>query len=161
MKEALYDAAEELKRVDHLVYVSLKYTRTVDVIINILNRMVDAYAFMIDALIKKAQEEGKPFEEPASAIERAELVQKLYEEDMNVVDNLELYLLLRKLLRAKNIERENEYRRHVTMRTIIDGREEIVNIDIITNYFIYQREFIDHLHTLLDIEVQHREEQLF
>lgn len=161
MREALRDAHEELKRVDHLVYVSLKYTRTVDVILNILNRMVDGYAFMMDALIKKALEDKKQFIEPTSAIERAELVQDLYKEDIAIIDNVELYLLLRKLLRAKNIERENEYRRHVTMKTIIDGREEIVNIDIITNYFLFQREFLDHLHKMMGVEIQHKEEDLF
>lgn len=161
MKEILRDANEELKRVDHLVYVSLKYTRTVDVILNILSRMIDAYAYMMDALLKKAEEEGQVFEEPFSAIERAELVQQLYKEDIAIQDNAELYLLLRKLHRAKSIERENEYRRHVTMKTIIDGREEIVNIDIITNYYIFQREFLDHLHKLMGVEVAQREEQLF
>ncbi len=59
MRDILRDANEELKRVDHLVYVSLKYTRTVDVILNILNRMVDGYAFMMDLLIKKAQDDGQ------------------------------------------------------------------------------------------------------
>jgi hypothetical protein len=116
---------------------------------------------MMDALIKKAEEDGQVFEEPFSAIERADLVQKLYKEDVGITDNVELYLLLRKLLRAKNIERANEYRRHVTMKTVIDGREEIVNIDIITNYFLFQREFLDHLHKIMGVEVVQREEQLF
>lgn len=161
MKDILKDAHEELKRVDHLVYVSLKYTRTVDVIQNILNRMVDAYAFMVDALIKKAEEDGQTFDEPQSAIERAELAQRLFKEDVAIQDNIELYLLLRKLLRAKGVERENEYRRHVTMKTVIDGREEIVNIDIITNYYLFQREFLDHLHKFMGVEITQREEQLF
>ena len=155
MIDALRDANEELKRVDHLVYVSLKYTRTVDVILNILNRMVDAYAFLIDALLHKAREEGKEVDLPESAVERAELARSVYKEDIVVVDNIDLYLLLRKLLRAKSIERENEYRRHVTMKTVIDGREEIVTIDIITNYYHFQREF------LWGLPIQHREEPFF
>lgn len=161
MIEALRDAHEELKRVDHLVYVSLKYTRTVDVILNILNRMVDAYAYMADALLKKAEEDGQQIEMPFSAIERADLVKELYKEDVAVIDNVELYLLLRKLLRAKNIEREQEYRRHVTMKTIIDGREEIVNIDIITNYYLFQREFLEHLNKLGGIEIEPRDDRMF
>ena len=161
MKEQLQDATEELKRVDHLVYVSLKYTRTVDVILNILNRMVDAYAFIMDALIKQAQDKGQQFDEPFSAVERAELVQQLYKDDIAIQDNIELYLLLRKLLRSKNVERENEYRRHVTMKTIIDGREEIVNIDIITNYYLFLREFMDHIYKSFDVRINQPEEALF
>jgi len=148
--EKLTEALEEIKRVDHLIYVSLKYTRTVDVIINILHRMVDAYAFMIDALIIKAGNEGKVVSEPESAIERAELVRGIYSQDSLIVDNIDLYLLLRKLLRARNVERENEYRRHVTMKVIVEGREEIVNIDIITNYYLYEREFLAHIRGIVE-----------
>jgi len=153
--QSLHDAIEELKRVDHLIYVSLKYTRTVDVILNILNRMVDGYAFLVDALLKYAETQKKwAGELPVSAIERAELVKRLFKEDVSIQDNMELYLLLRKLLRAKNIERENEYRRHVTMKTIIDGREEIVNIDIITNYYLFQRDFLQKVQKLLGVKVE-------
>jgi hypothetical protein len=51
MQEKMTESYEELKRVEHLIYVSLKYTRTVDVILNILNRMTDGYALMVDALV--------------------------------------------------------------------------------------------------------------
>jgi hypothetical protein len=150
MIQSLHDAVEEWKRVDHLIYVSLKYTRTVDVIINILNRMVDGYAHLMDSLIKYAEKEKLwKGELPGSAIERAELVKQLFKEDIEIQDNVDLYLLLRKLLRAKTVERENEYRRHVTMKTIIDGREEIVNIDIITNYYLFQREFLQKVQKML------------
>ncbi len=161
MMQSLHDAVEELKRVDHLIYVSLKYTRTVDVILNILNRMVDGYSFLVDALLQHAEQEKKlavPI--PGSAIEKADVVKDMHKEDVTVVDNMELYLLLRKLLRAKNIEREQEYRRHVTMKTIIEGREEIVNIDIITNYYLFQRDFLAHVQKLLGVknEDMHRED---
>jgi len=153
MIAALHDAVEELKRVDHLIYVSLKYTRTVDVILNILNRMVDCYAFLVDSLLAQAEQQKKIAGElPSSAIERAELVKKLYKDDTAVQDNMDLYLLLRKLLRAKNVERENEYRRHVTMKTIIEGREEIVNIDIITNYYLFQREFLQNVQRMVGVK---------
>jgi len=150
--QSLHSAVEELKRVDHQIYVSLKYTRTVDVIQNILNRMVDGYSHMIDSLLKHAVEKKKIAEVPGSAIEKADLLKKIYAEDTIVQDNIELYLLLRKLLRAKNVEREQEYRRHVTMKTIIEGREEIVNIDIITNYYLFQRDFLAHIQKVLDVK---------
>lgn len=155
MKDALHDAIEELKRVDHQIYVSLKYTRTVDVIINILNRMVDCYTFVIEALLKRAKENKLLTEElPTSALEKSNLVKSIYKDDVAVQDNMELYMLLRKLLNAKNIEREQEYRRHVTMKTIIDGREEIVNIDIITNYYLFQKEFVHKVQKMLDIKTE-------
>ena len=77
-------------------------------------------------------------------------MKNIFAEDDLVVDNMQLYLLERKLLRAKNVERENEYRRHVTMKTVVEGREEIVNIDIITNYYLYQRDFLNHVRNIIE-----------
>ncbi|MFT4261140.1 MAG: hypothetical protein ACMXX9_01780 [Candidatus Woesearchaeota archaeon] len=149
MIESLDDAKEELKRVDHLIYVSLKYTRTVDVLLNAVGRMMDAYDYLFDSLLKKALEEQKIGEIPTTPIEVGNLVKKLYSEDEQIVDNVELYFLLRKLHRSPNPEREQEYRRHVTMRTHIDGREELLNIDIITNYYLYQIEFFKKVSSII------------
>ena len=38
MSEYLVDSKQEINRADHLIYVSLKYTRTVDVIKSIIER---------------------------------------------------------------------------------------------------------------------------
>lgn len=147
--ESLDDAKEELKRVDHLIYVSLKYTRTVDILLNAINRMIDAYDFIFRAILEKALEEKKIDSIPTTPIERGKLVIDLYKEDQQVIDNVELFFLLRKLHRSPNPGKEQEFRRHVTMRTIIDGREEIVNIDIITNYYHFQQEFYKRVESLI------------
>jgi hypothetical protein len=153
MMEKMNEALEELKRVDHLIYVSLKYTRTVDVIINILGRMIDGYSLMVDVLLEHAREKGISFSEPESAVERAEIVRAIYSANEPITDNMDLYLLLRKVLRSRNVLRENEYRRHVTMKTVVDGREEIVNIDIITNYYLFQRDFLFHVRGIVEGKV--------
>jgi hypothetical protein len=147
--ESLDDAREELKRVDHLIYVSLKYTRTVDILLNAINRMMDAYDFLFESVLIKAMEENKIPSVPTTPIEKGNLVKHLYPEDEQMIDNVELYFLLRKLHRSPNPQREQEYRRHVTMRTHIDGREELVNIDIITNYYLFQLEFFKKITKLI------------
>ncbi len=136
----LDDAVTEMKRVDHQVYVSLKYTRTVDVLLNIISRMIDGYEEMWNGLIQYHVEQNKVEEVPQAPLVKASMVLDLYDEEI-IKDNVELYLLLRKLHRS-NPEREQEFRRHVTLRTVIDGREEIVNIDIITQYYHMQKEFL-------------------
>ncbi|MCF7865850.1 hypothetical protein K9M18_00240 [Candidatus Woesearchaeota archaeon] len=152
MIESLNDAKEEMKRVDHLIYVSLKYTRTVDVLKNALNRMIDAYDFIFEALLRKAMEEEKIEEIPTTPIERGNKIKDLYEEDQQIIDNVELFFLIRKIWRAPNPEKEQEFRRHVTMRVMVDGREELVNIDIITQYYHFQLEFIRRIESLLNAE---------
>ena len=92
MEESLNDAKEELKRVDHLIYVSLKYTRTVDVLLNVIRRMIDAYDFMMEALLLHALEEGKIEELPKTPRERGESIIKIYDDDL-IKDNINLYFL--------------------------------------------------------------------
>lgn len=150
MMDSLDDAREELKRVDHLIYVSLKYTRTVDVLLNAINRMIDAYEFLFDSMLKKAVEDKKIEAVPGTPIEKGNKVIKLYPDDEQVSDNVGLYFLLRKLHRSPNPEKVQEYRRHVTMKTMIDGNEEIVNIDIITNYYHFMLEFFKRVESIIN-----------
>jgi hypothetical protein len=139
MRDAIENAVEELKRVDHSIFVSLKYTRTVDILINILIRMVDCYEFLMLALLKYAVENKMIGEIPTTPKERALLLKEVYKEQ-EVHNNVDLYLLLKAMLKS-NYGKENEYRRHVAMRAIVAGREEIININIISQYYEYLTAF--------------------
>lgn len=139
MMSSLHDAAEELKRVDHQIYVSLKYTRTVDVLVNIINRMIDAYDRLIDALLKHALARNLVTEIPETPRERSLLAKQAFE-DASVQDNMALYNKLRDIKKASH-QKINEYRRHVTLITYIHGKEELIDIDTITDYYRQQREF--------------------
>lgn len=139
MRDAIENAVEELKRVDHSIFVSLKYTRTVDILINILIRMVDCYEFLILALLKYALDNKMIGDIPSTPKERAVLIKEIFKEQ-EIHDNIDLYLLLKAMLKS-NYGRENEYRRHVAMRAIVAGREEIININIISQYYEYLMSF--------------------
>jgi hypothetical protein len=139
--ESLDDAREELKRVDHLIYVSLKYTRTVDVFLNAVGRMIDAYEFMFDAVLKHAVEHKKIKDVPKTPIEKGNLVLELYPDDLQFKQNVDMFFLLRKLAKSTAHTKEQEYRRHVTMRAQIDGREEILDIDNMTERYHMQMDF--------------------
>lgn len=151
IQDFLDDAVSELKRVEHLVFVSLKYTRTVDVLLNIISRQIDGYEQLWNAFLTKLVDEKKIPEVPEAPVVRANKLQEHYMEHPEILENVELYVLLRKLHRS-NPEREQEFRRHVAMRTIIDGREEVVNIDIITQYAQIQREFMKWAYEFLNPE---------
>ena len=149
MKESLEDAREELKRVDHLIYVSLKYTRTVDVLLNVIKRLIDAYDYAIDAILSYAEEKGMLIEEiPASPISRADLILKTFHDPV-IKDNIELYLLFRKIVKT-DYERFNEYRRHVTLKTMIDNRDVEIKIDNVTEYYNIIKEFVKYIDNLIN-----------
>jgi len=143
MSEYLDDAKEELKRVEHQIYVSLKYTRTVDVLLNVMKRMIDAYDLMFEALLEISKEKGLIENIPGTPKERAFLLKDIYKE-AKVHENIDLHQMLRKIVKA-SFDRENEYRRHVTMITYIDGKQELINIDIITQYYHMQKDFFSYL----------------
>lgn len=148
MKDSIENAVEELKRVDHSIFVSLKYTRTVDILVNILTRMVDCYEFLFEALLKYAVSNKLAFEIPSTPKERCVALKHIFKEQ-EIHDNVDLYLLLKAMLKS-TYTRENEYRRHVTMKSIIAGREEIININVISQYYEILTSFfhlVDNLRT--------------
>ena len=141
MKEALDNAKEELKRVDHLFYVSLKYTRTADMIRHMIERLINAFSFGIESLLKYAKEEKMIENIPSNPSLRSSLFMKTFK-DEEALNYINLYLKLRKIIRADYSKRE-EYRRHVTMVSVIDNGEIIeVNIDILKEYYDTAKNFI-------------------
>lgn len=137
MLEALENAKEELKRADHLMFVSLKYTRTVDVLRSILERLINAFDCGIEALLK-----GKKVKEiPKIPKLKAETLKKCYADQPQLATFMDLYLLLRSVDRA-SFERTLEYRRHVTMTAHLDDKEIEIDIDIIENYFHKVKDFV-------------------
>lgn len=149
MKLSLDKARQELKRADHLIFVSLKYTRTVDVIKNVIERLINAYDFSIEALFRYAKSKKMVGEFPTAALMRAEKIKEIFSDDQKMFNYISLYLLFRKLNKAK-FNRALEYRRHVTMTAYLDEGEVEVSIDIISEYFEKTKEFVDYCQDLIE-----------
>ncbi|MFO8016375.1 MAG: hypothetical protein R6U32_04675 [Candidatus Woesearchaeota archaeon] len=147
MKESLEKAREELKRSDHLIYVSLKYTRTCDVFKSIIERLINAMDFMIEALLKKEAEDNNIEEIPPQPIAKCKLCADTTGND-EIKEMCDFFLTLKKISRA-GFTREREYRRHVTMRMDIEGTECSVDIDTITEYYKRTQHYYDMIQALL------------
>ena len=65
----------------------------------------------------------------------------LFKDDI-VQKNMELYFLLRKIHKSSP-KKEQEFRRHVTLRTHIDSQEVVVDIDKATEYYFMIKEFCE------------------
>ena len=149
MNEYLNKVKNEIKRVDHLFFVSLKYTRTVDVIKSIIVRMINALGFGIDALLAQAKKNKKIKEIPPSPRLKAEQAKELYSSDEKLNDFINFYILLRKIIKSKYTKKE-EYRRHVAMITEIEpGNYLEVNIDLLQEYYNKIKEYVEYLQKLL------------
>ena len=148
MNEYFYRGIEEFKRVDHLIFVSLKYTRSVDVIRSCIERLINGYDALMEGLLMKAKDEGKIDKLPVSPGIRCDKVSIFYEDDEVIQDYMDFYMLLRKMYIGK-FTRASEFRRGVTMTVIVDKQFMEVNIDIITEYYKRSLEFIEHVKPIL------------
>ena len=143
MNESLFSAKSELKRADHLINVSLKYTRTVDVIKHIVQRLIAAIDFGMDVLLEDAMDKKKISVVPTLPRIKLDNTKKIYADNPEIIDYLELYSFLKKVDKAK-FDRAQEFRRHVKMTAHLDtGAKVELSIDISTDYFKRVQEFIN------------------
>ena len=149
MKEALDNARDELKRVDHLFYVSLKYTRTADMMRHMIERLINAFSFGIDSLLKHAKENKKISSIPDNPAMKCSLLLKTFTGE-ELRDQINLYLTLRKIMRCDYSKRE-EFRRHVTMTCMMDKGEVIeINIDVLKIYYDTAKAFIGYVSRIVE-----------
>ena len=152
MEESFDNAVQELKRVEHLFWVSLKYTRTVDVIKHVIDRLINCIGFGLEAILKYAKEKKLVTSIPANAGLRCDLLRKTFPDNAELIDYINFYLRLRKLSKAEYTKRE-EFRRHVTMIATIDKGEIVeVSIDVLKEYYEKIRVFVTFVRKLIKEE---------
>ncbi|MBS3175679.1 hypothetical protein J4457_00395 [Candidatus Woesearchaeota archaeon] len=149
LSESFEKAKEEMKRADHLMFVSLKYTRTVDVLKSIIERLINAFDFTTDSLFEKLKQQKKITEIPTIPKVRVDVLKQLFDHDEQMKTFLRLYLLLRKIHKAE-FARAREYRRHVTMTAYLEDAEIEITIDIIFDYFERTKEFLEYIQAMLE-----------
>lgn len=144
----MYEAKEELKRADHLLYVSLKYTRTVDVLKSIVERLISGLDIAISCLLQEAKEKKLVKEIPPQAGPRAELLRKIYK-DAKIDEMIEFHMMLRKVSKAE-YKRSHEFRRHVTMTAATDTGVVIINLEVIKEYYERSTGYVDYVNSILN-----------
>lgn len=133
MKTYLEKSKEELKRADHLIYVSLKYTRTVDVLQSILQRLVQCFTFSEIAILEYLKFKEKIEEIPGNVVARINLVREYFpNEEIDFL--LDLFIVMRRILRQEPVK-SNEFRRGVRMSTILNDCVVSVDIDSAEQYY--------------------------
>ncbi len=129
---------------DHLLYVSLKYTKTCDVIINLLLRWKVMIELSMEKLVEKAKKDKKW--KPVLDAPRAQLVQlkRIYADDPIISETLKLYELFRDIEQLDKI-RENEFRKGVNLKVIYKGEVININLDKLKEYSLLLEKFISSL----------------
>jgi hypothetical protein len=136
-------AIEELKRADHLLFVTLKYTRTCDVIKSIIKRLISSYDYAVINALDSLKKKKRIKDIPLTPISRAEFLKKNYRRpEMN--DFIKFYMLLKFIDRAEYTKKE-EYKRHVSCTVMQDDEAIEINIDKIHVYFMKTKDFVDYI----------------
>src|SRR3989344_9371802 len=129
---------------DHLLYVSLKYTKTCDVIINLLLRWKNMIEKGIDLLVEKAKKQKKW--KPIPDAPRAKLIQlkNIYSKNQEIIETLNLYELFRDIESLEKV-RESEFRKGVNLRVNYKGQVVNINLDQLKEYANLLERFISAL----------------
>lgn len=129
---------------DHLLYVSLKYTKTCDVIINLLLRWKMMIELAMNILVEKARKQKKW--KPVPDAPRAKFVQlkQVYAGDKAVMDALNLYELFRDIESLEKV-RENEFRKGVNLKVTYRGEIININLEKLKEYSTVLERFISSL----------------
>jgi hypothetical protein len=149
MEESLYYASQEIKRAEHLLFVSLKYTRTADVIRSLIARLIAAFDFIMDGILNKKEASNEIITMPTTPFEKTTILKKLYEDNNEILEFLDFYLLMRKISRNHG-EGLHEFRRNLTLHTSVDNQKIEITIDIIGDYYHKSLEF---LHLVRDMHL--------
>jgi hypothetical protein len=126
---------------DHLLYVSLKYTKTCDVIMNLLLRWRKMIDTSINESLKHAKKKNKIKEIPENYVGKLEKIKILFKKDKNFQLTLDFYEMLKKLENLRT-ERIGEFRKNVALRISYKGETIEVNLEKLKEYADMLEKFI-------------------
>ncbi len=126
---------------DHLLYVSLKYTKTCDVIVNLIIRWKTMIERCIDAILQHAKKKKKISSVSLNPVGKIEQIRKLFKKDKEFLKVIDIYEMFRKIKELKK-ERFGEFRKNVTLRVFYKGKEININLEQLKIYADMLEKFI-------------------
>jgi hypothetical protein len=139
---------KEMKSAQHLLYVSLKYTKTCDVILNLIHRWQQMIEISIDTMLEKAKKKKLIKEIPAAPIPKIGLALQLFKKEELVVKTINLYSFFRRINNFQQF-REHEFRKNVALRVVTEEKEIVIDMDkmkewqaLLENFIKFTRTYI-------------------
>jgi len=137
----------EMKAAQHLLYVSLKYTKTGDVILNLMHRWRLMIEHSVDMMLEKARKKKLIKEIPIAPKLKVQLLAQLFKKESIVVDTLHLYSFFRRVDTLEHFK-EHEFRKNVALR-VIDEKEIVIDVEklkewqsLLENFIKFVRAYI-------------------
>lgn len=126
---------------DHLLYVSLKYTKTCDVIKNLILRWRKMIETAIEEILKHAKKRKKVSSISSNPLGKIEEIRKLFKKEANFLEVLDMYEMFRKIDELRT-ERIGEFRKNVALKIFYQGKEINVDLEKLKEYAEKLEKFI-------------------
>jgi hypothetical protein len=143
MSEALEKIIKEKISADHLLYVSMKYTKTCDVMINLIKRWKIMMEYGFDGLLETAKKKKMIKKLPTAPKLKIDLTKTLFENEPDVAKALEIYDIFR-LIDALKKTKEGEFRKGVCLRVTYKWEEIAINLEKLKEYSEILERFINY-----------------
>jgi len=125
----MWQRIEKERRVaEHLFYVSLKYTKTCDVILNLISRWQGMIEGCIDAMLEKAKKKKMVTKIPIAPRAKVNVLLEVLKKENMVIKTLQLYLFF-KIIPKLEYTKEAEFRKGVALNVTNKGRIISINMD--------------------------------
>jgi len=135
------DIIQEKISADHLLYVSLKYTKTCDVIMNLILRWKRMIETSIEKILEHAKKKKKISSVSTNPVGMIEQIRILFKKDSEFLEVIDLYEMFRKIKELRT-ERIGEFRKNVTLKIFYQGKEIDVNLEKLKEYAELLEKFI-------------------
>jgi len=133
---------QEKTSADHLLYVSLKYTKTTDVMLNLLERWRSMIELSVDKLLEKAKKQRIIKSIPAAPKVKVDEIKEVYKKNPIIIEAIELYEFFKRVNMLQKL-RENEFRKNVTLRVLDKGEWVAIDMDKLKYYSEVIEKFIN------------------
>ena len=133
---------------DHLLYVSLKYTKTSEVILNLILRWTIMIEYAFEDLLKHTKKKRIIIFFFFASLAASDLIRETFKKEKVVIETLDLYEMFRRIDSLKR-ESEGEFRKNVALKVSYRGEVVRINLDKLKEYSLILEKFINYLKQFL------------
>jgi hypothetical protein len=139
---------KEKRAAEHLLYVSLKYTKTCDVIMNLMLRWQAMIEASVDSILEKAKKKKMISSIPSAPRAKVNVLYEAFKKEEVVVKTLDLYMFFKKINQCTQ-SREAEFRKHVALRITDNETTTVIDMEklkewegLLERFLSFVRQFI-------------------
>jgi F0F1-type ATP synthase delta subunit len=119
---------KEKRAAEHLLYVSMKYTKTCDVMLNLILRWQAMLDECINALLERTKKKKLVSSIPTAPRAKVNILYEVFKKEKDVKEALDLYMFFKRIPQLEQI-REAEFRKGVALKVIDSNKLTVINLD--------------------------------